>query len=202
MATRNAHCFRAARSWMLRPKRQDGSTCAFLVLRSCSRAQLLFIVPRKFSFVKGSRNPGPYVLEKSGDDGKTADKDTRCKLSVCPKAHLNHVVGYIRRCSYFPCVVGPQNGRNTSAANAISEMLEMFGHLLEICVELNQQDFARFKHHGGSTMYTYRKPVANTAVIRILFLEDSCSFQTDGMGRMKIAKSDITLKIPLALNVA
>ena len=44
-------------------------------------------------------------------------------------------------------------------------MLEKLGNLVNICVNFDQQDFAQFKHHGESTMDTYRKPVAKIAVI-------------------------------------
>ena len=47
-------------------------------------------------------------------------------------------------------------------------------------------------------MYTYRKPVAKIAVIKIFLLKDICNFQTDGIGKIKMAKSEITLKIPVA----
>ena len=51
-------------------------------------------------------------------------------------------------------------------------------------------------------MYTYKKPVAKIAVVKIFLLSDIFSFQTDGTGRIKIAKSETTLKIPLAWKVA
>ena len=82
------------------------------------------------------------MLEKLGDDGKTADDDTRCKLSICPKAHLNHVVSYIWRCNHLPGVVRPQDGRNTSAARSISGVLEILSNLVEICVVLHKQNLA------------------------------------------------------------
>ena len=47
-------------------------------------------------------------------------------------------------------------------------------------------------------MHTYTKPVAKIAVIEIFLLKDICSFQTDGIGRIKMAKSEITLKTLVA----
>ena len=44
-------------------------------------------------------------------------------------------------------------------------------------------------------MDTYRKPVANTAVVWIFFFRGICSFQRIGIGRIKIAKSVMTLNI-------
>ena len=44
-------------------------------------------------------------------------------------------------------------------------------------------------------MDTYRRPVANIAVVKIFLLKGLCSLQRDGIGRIKIAKSVMTLKI-------
>ena len=43
---------------------------------------------------------------------------------------------------------------------------------------------------------TYRNPVANSAEAKRFLLMHICSFQTQGIGRIRIAKSEITLKIP------
>ncbi len=42
---------------------------------------------------------------------------------------------------------------------------------------------------------SYRKPVANIAVVKIFFFGGIRSFQRDGIGRIKIAKSVMTLNI-------
>ena len=42
---------------------------------------------------------------------------------------------------------------------------------------------------------TYREPVANIAVVKIFFFVGICSFQREGIGRAKIAKSVMTLNI-------
>lgn len=42
---------------------------------------------------------------------------------------------------------------------------------------------------------TYREPVANIAVVKIFFFTDICNFQRDGIGRIRIAKSVMTLNI-------
>ena len=44
---------------------------------------------------------------------------------------------------------------------------------------------------------TYRLPVANIAVVNIFFFMGICNFQRDGIGRIKIAKSVMTLKIAI-----
>ncbi len=44
---------------------------------------------------------------------------------------------------------------------------------------------------------SYRKPVANTAVVKIFFFGAIRSFQRDGIGRIKIAKSVMTLNIAI-----
>lgn len=49
---------------------------------------------------------------------------------------------------------------------------------------------------------THNRPMAKTPVVRIFFLSDICNLQIDGIGRIRIAKSDSTLKIPLALLAA
>ena len=45
---------------------------------------------------------------------------------------------------------------------------------------------------------TYKNPVAKMAVMRIFFLSGMRSFQTHGIGSMRMIKAEITLKIPLA----
>lgn len=47
-------------------------------------------------------------------------------------------------------------------------------------------------------MYTYKKPVPKIAIIPILLRWDTLRFQRGKIGRVNIAKSDTTLKIPLA----
>ena len=42
---------------------------------------------------------------------------------------------------------------------------------------------------------SHRKPVANTAVVKIFFFKGICNFHRDGIGRIKIAKSVMTLNI-------
>ena len=125
---RNAQCLSAVWFCILRPKRQDESTRGLLVRWNCSKAQLSFIIPWRFSLAEDrGRYPGAYVLKKLGDDGKAADDDTGCKFGICPKAHLNHVVGYVWWCNYLPCVIRPQDGRNASAAKFISKVIERTG---------------------------------------------------------------------------
>lgn len=43
---------------------------------------------------------------------------------------------------------------------------------------------------------THKSPVANTPIIKIFFLMGICSFQRQGIGSIRIAKADTTLKIP------
>ncbi len=49
---------------------------------------------------------------------------------------------------------------------------------------------------------TYRKPVANIAVVKIFFLSGICSFQRDGIGSIRMAKSVMTLNIAVDKNAA
>ena len=44
-------------------------------------------------------------------------------------------------------------------------------------------------------MTTYNKPVAKIIVMSIFFFSGKCNLQTQGIGRIKIAKSERTLKI-------
>ena len=48
----------------------------------------------------------------------------------------------------------------------------------------------------GSGIPTHKSPVANTPTIKIFFLMGICNFQRHGIGSIRIAKSDTTLKIP------
>lgn len=48
--------------------------------------------------------------------------------------------------------------------------------------------------------HTYKNPVAKMVDVIIFFLVGSCNFQIQGIGRMRMAKSDITLKRPLMMN--
>lgn len=45
---------------------------------------------------------------------------------------------------------------------------------------------------------TYNEPVAKTAVVKIFLFRGICSFQTEGIGRMSIAKSLMTLNVVVA----
>ena len=51
-------------------------------------------------------------------------------------------------------------------------------------------------------IFTYRKPMEKTAVIKSFFLNIICSLHTEGIGRIRIAKSDAILKTPLAFSKA
>lgn len=45
---------------------------------------------------------------------------------------------------------------------------------------------------------THRSPAANIVVTKIFFFKGTCNFHTHGIGRIRIAKSDVMLKKPLA----
>lgn len=45
---------------------------------------------------------------------------------------------------------------------------------------------------------TYKSPVAKMAVTSIFFFSAICSFQRQGIGSIRITKSEMTLKIPVA----
>ena len=45
---------------------------------------------------------------------------------------------------------------------------------------------------------TYKNPVAKTIVRSIFFFSGMRSLQTQGIGSIRVAKSEMTLKIPLA----
>ena len=49
---------------------------------------------------------------------------------------------------------------------------------------------------------TYKKPVAKTVIIKTFLLLGICNLQRVGMGSNRITKSDMTLKTPVAWNVA
>lgn len=51
-------------------------------------------------------------------------------------------------------------------------------------------------------MTAYKEPVAKIVVMSIFFFSGKRSLQTQGMGSIRIAKSEMTLKMPLAWNVA
>ena len=53
-----------------------------------------------------------------------------------------------------------------------------------------------------SQVQTYRKPDANMIVVRTFFLNGMLSLQRHGIGRMRIAKSEMTLNIPVARSIA
>ena len=47
---------------------------------------------------------------------------------------------------------------------------------------------------------THKNPVENTIAIMIFFLVGSCSADIQRRGRIRIAKSEMTLKKPLVMN--
>ena len=47
-------------------------------------------------------------------------------------------------------------------------------------------------------METYKSPVAKIAVMRTFLFRGICNFQSDGIGRARMPKSDSTLNIPEA----
>ena len=59
-----------------------------------------------------------------------------------------------------------------------------------------------FKASKMPIKFTHKKPVAKTPIIKSLLFKDICRFQTVGIGSMRIAKSDNTLKTPLAFHEA
>lgn len=60
------------------------------------------------------------------------------------------------------------------------------------CLKASEQETAI----NGSGK-THNKPVANTAMAYIFFLKGTFNFHSDGIGKIRIAKSEITLNIPL-----
>jgi hypothetical protein len=51
-------------------------------------------------------------------------------------------------------------------------------------------------------MGTHQTPVAKIAIIMIFFLKGVCNFQIAIMKRIRIAKSDMTLNMPVAIYLA
>lgn len=49
---------------------------------------------------------------------------------------------------------------------------------------------------------TYKRPVAKIDVMSIFFFNGICSLQTQGIGSTRIAKSEMTLKMPVASKIA
>lgn len=127
-------------------------------------------------------------LVKSGKDGGTADDDTNGDFGVGPETHEAQVVCHILRQTKFPRVVGTHDGCNTGSGRAliVSDPL------------VHRRPFQRLAWGHNA----YRKPAAKIVQIPILLFRGSCNFQTDLIGRTKIAKSVITLNTPVDLKVA
>ena len=67
--------------------------------------------------------------------------------------------------------------------------------------ELSRKIFHDLKQSEKATSVarkTYKSPVAKMVVMRIFFLSGIRSFQTQGIGSIKMAKSETTLKTPVA----
>ena len=62
-------------------------------------------------------------------------------------------------------------------------------------------DLTSQSHHLQG-MSAYKNPVAKIAVMSIFFFNGKRSLQTQGIGSMRIVKSDMTLKIPVPWKVA
>ena len=53
-----------------------------------------------------------------------------------------------------------------------------------------------------SRIFAYRSPIAKTDAAKSFFLNIICSLHTQGIGRIRTAKSDAMLKTPLAFSKA
>ena len=62
------------------------------------------------------------------------------------------------------------------------------------------QGLKNLEHSGGTSVNrkTYKSPVPKVAVMSIFLLSGTRSFQTEGIGSISKAKSEMTLKIAVA----
>lgn len=137
---------------------------------------------------------GTDVLEELWKNGKTANDDTSRKLHPTPLAKRGKKVALVGRFRNTPYIVSSNDWCQTGAINSWLSNTSPRTNLMVIGSELHGS-----KREVVEWQYTHRSPIANTPVVQSFFLNDICSVQIDGTGRIRIAKSDITLKTPLFL---
>lgn len=126
-------------------------------------------------------------LVKPGKDGGTADDNTNGNFGVGPETHEGQVVCHIWRQSKFPRVVSTHDGCNTGTGRALIVSKPWL-------IDLLSKSWLRAQR--------LQKTRGKDCTDSNLFLQGSCNFQTDLMGRIKIAKSEITLNTPVDLKRA
>lgn len=129
---------------------------------------------------------GPYVLKESWYNGEAANDESGGELGGSPQSYRDHVVAYVGGAGDLPGVVCSQDRRYASA--------EVGKHQYDPSPCRHCKDTRGCDHDREVWMTTYNRPAAKIIVMNIFFFSGKCNLQTQGMGRIKIAKSEKTLK--------